>query len=127
MLSYTQGQVFMIFFMVGVCVGAIYDIFRVIRKNFFTNDLITQFEDIIFLVLCGFIILYIIIKLNNGEIRFFIFIAIFLGILLYFLTFSKPYVIILNVIVKFCKNILIFALKPIKLLINLAKKKLKNK
>lgn len=126
MVSYTQGQVFIIFFIVGVCIGTIYDIFRVIRKNFFTNNLITQFEDIVFLIICGCIILYSIIKLNNGEVRFFIFIAIFLGNLLYFLTFSKPYVIILNVIVKICKKILFLTIKPFKFLFGFIWKKVKT-
>ena len=104
MLSYTQGQIFILFFLLGIVIGSIYDIFRVIRKNFKTSDFVTQIEDIIFLIISGILILCFILKFCIGEIRFYVFIAIFLGILLYFLTISKPYVIILNIVVKFCKK-----------------------
>ena len=51
MLSYTQGQIFILFFLLGIVIGSIYDIFRVIRKNFKTSDFVTQIEDIIFLII----------------------------------------------------------------------------
>lgn len=126
MLSYTQGQIFILFFVAGICIGLIYDIFRVLRKNFHTSNLITQIEDVIFLVFSGFLVLYSILKFNNGEVRFYLFMAIFLGILLYFLTISKPYVIIINVIVKFCKNILVFIIKLIKIPYIFIKKTIKK-
>lgn len=126
MLSYTQGQIFILFFVAGICIGLIYDIFRVLRKNFHTSDLITQIEDVIFLVFSGFLVLYSILKFNNGEVRFYLFMAIFLGILLYFLTISKPYVIIINIIVKFCKNILVFIIKLIKIPYIFIKKTIKK-
>lgn len=115
MLSYTQGQIFILFFLLGIVIGSIYDIFRVIRKNFKTSDFVTQIEDIIFLIIAGILILCFILKFCIGEIRFYVFIAIFLGILLYFLTISKPYVIILNIVVKFCKKILSFFVNLIKI------------
>ena len=126
MLSYTQGQLFIFFFIIGMCIGIIYDIFRVIRKNFKTKDFVTQIEDVIFLIFCGALTLISIIELNNGEVRFYLFIAIFLGILLYFLTFSKVCVIIINVIVKFCKNLFKFILKIIKILYNIVKNIIKK-
>lgn len=48
MLSYTQGQIFILFFLLGIVIGSIYDIFRVIRKNFKTSDFVNQIEEIIF-------------------------------------------------------------------------------
>lgn len=115
MLSYTQGQIFILFFLLGIVIGSIYDIFRVIRKNFKTSDFVTQIEDIIFLIIAGILMLCFILKFCIGEIRFYVFIAIFLGILLYFLTISKPYVIILNIIAKFCKKVLSFFVNLIKI------------
>lgn len=115
MLSYTQGQIFIVFFILGIVIGSIYDIFRVARKNFKTSDFVTQIEDIVFLIVTGILILVSILKFCIGEIRFYVFIAIFLGILLYFLTISKPYVIILNIIVKFCKKILSFFVNFVKI------------
>ena len=126
MLSYTQGQLFIFFFIIGMCIGIIYDIFRVIRKNFKTKDFVTQIEDVIFLIFCGALTLISIIELNNGEVRFYLFIAIFFGILLYFLTFRKVCVIIIIVIVKFCKNLFKFILKIIKIPYNIVKNIIKK-
>ncbi len=126
MLSYTQGQIFILFFLLGIVIGSIYDIFRVIRKNFKTSDFVTQIEDIIFLIISGILILCFILKFCIGEIRFYVFIAIFLGILLYFLTISKPYVIILNIVVKFCKKILSFFVNLIKIPYIFIKKHIKK-
>lgn len=126
MLSYTQGQIFILFFLLGIVIGSIYDIFRVIRKNFKTSDFVTQIEDIIFLIIAGILILCFILKFCIGEIRFYVFIAIFLGILLYFLTISKAYVIILNIIAKFCKKILSFFVNLIKIPYIFIKKHIKK-
>ena len=126
MLSYTQGQIFILFFLLGIVIGSIYDIFRVIRKNFKTSDFVTQIEDIIFLIIAGILILCFILKFCIGEIRFYVFIAIFLGILLYFLTISKAYVIILNIVVKFCKKILSFFVNLIKIPYIFIKKHIKK-
>lgn len=108
MYNFSQEQIFIFFFIIGIIIGVIFDIFRVLRKSFKTPDIITLAEDIIFLAISGILIIYSTIKLNNGEIRFFLFIAIFLGIFMYSLTISKICVIILYEFVKICKKIFLF-------------------
>ena len=93
------------FFVIGIIIGLIFDFFRVIRKTFKVPDYITFIQDILFFILSGSIIIYGIIMLNSGEIRLFLFIAIFFGMLIYFLTISNLYVIILYEIVNLCKKI----------------------
>ena len=106
MCTFSQEQVFVLFFIVGTIIGLIFDLFRVIRKCFKTPDTITLLEDLIFISISGSLIIYGIIIINNGEIRLFLFLAIFLGMLIYFLTISNLYVIILYEIVNLCKKIL---------------------
>ena len=108
MYEFSQEQIFIFFFIIGVIIGILFDIFRVLRKNFKTSDFITFIQDLSFLVLSGILLLYGIIKLNNGEIRFYIFIGIFLGILIYSLTISRICVIMLSVFVRICKKIILF-------------------
>ena len=122
MLIYTQEQIFIFFFIIGIIIGFLFDIFRVLRKSFNTPDLITLIEDILYLSITGVLIIYSIIKLNNGNIRFFIFVAIFLGILIYSLTIGKLCVIIFYVIVESCKKIFLFPILLIKKIINKIKK-----
>ena len=102
MYNFSQEQVFIFFFIIGIIIGCIFDFFKVLRKSFKYSDIITFIEDIIsaFLIITG------IIKLNNGEVRFFLFLGIFFGVLVYSLTISNLYVIILYTFVELCKKIL---------------------
>lgn len=106
MYNFSQEQTFILFFIIGLILGIIFDFFRVIRKNFKSSDFTTLIEDIIFLVITSFLIIFSIIKINGGEVRFYLFLGIFFGILIYSLTISNLCVIILNVIVRLCKKTL---------------------
>lgn len=107
MYSFSQSQLFVIFFIIGVSIGLFFDFFRALRKVFKTPDIITKLEDLIFLGISGIFLIYNVVKLNNGELRLFIFIAVFFGILIYSLTISKICVIILSIIVDLWKKIFI--------------------
>lgn len=99
-----QAYLFLIFTLNGIIIGLLFDFFRVLRKSFKTSDFITYIEDILFWILTGILILYSIFIFNNGEIRFYMLLGIFIGIALYMLMFSN-YVIKINVfIIKIIKN-----------------------
>ena len=100
MYQFSQEQIFIFFFIIGIIIGFIFDIFRVIRKSFKTTDFITLIEDIIFLLISSILIIGGIIKINGGEVRFYLFLGIFLGGLIYSLTISNLYVIIFYEFVK---------------------------
>ena len=122
----SQAYLFLIFSIDGILIGLLFDFFRILRKSFKTPDFVTYIEDIVFWFLTGLIILYSIFTFNNGELRAYIFIALFIGIVIYILALSK-YIIKINVtIIKFIKliaskiiNILTF---PLKIVLNLLKK-----
>ena len=121
MNNFTQGQILVLFFVIGVIIGIIFDIFRSIRKNFNSNDIITLIQDIIFLVIATIIVTFSIIKINNGIIRLYIFIGILIGIYVYFLTLSNYCVIILTMFVKIFKIILKFPINSFIYIVNVCK------
>lgn len=49
MYQFSQGQIFIVFFIIGVCIGMFFDFFRALRKTFDTSDFGTMIEDIIFM------------------------------------------------------------------------------
>lgn len=115
--------VFIAFILNGFLIGIIFDCFRILRKSFKTPDFVTYIEDILFGIITGLLILYSILKFNNGELRLFLFIGIFLGLLLYLLVFSKVFMkvsIFIISIIKKTINILIII--PIKFVYKLFKK-----
>lgn len=106
-----QAYLFAVFVINGFLIGLLFDVFRILRKTFKTNDLATYIEDILFWVITGIMTLAFIFYFNNGEIRFYVFLGIILGVLIYILTISK-YVISVSVkIIKYIKNILATVIK----------------
>ena len=125
-----QANLFLIFVINGAIIGLLFDIFRILRKSFKTSDIITTIEDILFWIITGIIILYSIFVFNDGEIRFFMFIGIFLGVMLYMLLLSR-YIIKVSVkIIEIIKKIIGFIFKililPIKTIYKIIKNILKK-
>lgn len=121
-----QAYLFIIFIINGIFIGVLFDIFRILRKSFKTSDFITYIEDAMFWILSGILTLYFIFNYNSGEIRFYIFLGIMLGIIVYILTISK-YIIKFSVyIITFIKNIIAkiinIIIYPFKFLLNIIKK-----
>lgn len=113
-----QGYIFMIFILNGILIGLLFDIFRILRKTFTTKDFITYIEDILFWIITGIIVLYSVFRFNNGEIRLYMFVAIFIGVISYMLLLSshviKINVHIINFIKKVVGKILNIIIKPFK-------------
>lgn len=121
-----QAYLFLIFTINGILIGILFDIFRILRRSFKTTNLITYIEDILFWILTGVILLYSIFTFSNGEIRFYMFLGVFTGCLIYMLLFSK-YFIQINVkiiltIKKIVAKIVSIIIFPIKIIINIIKK-----
>lgn len=93
-----QAYLFFLFTLNGLIIGLLFDLFRISRRVFKTNNIITYIEDVIFWILSGFIILYSSFTFNNGELRFYMFIAILIGIIMYMLFVSSH---IINICVTF--------------------------
>lgn len=116
---YQQLFNLLVFIITGIIIGVLFDIFRIIRRSFKTADFITYIEDILFWILTGLILLFMIFTFNNGEIRIYIFVGLILGFITYLLTVSRYFIKICIMILKFIKKILYF---PIRVLFNFMKK-----
>ena len=94
--SINQLYTLFVFILSGAVIGILFDLFRILRKSFKTPDIITYIEDILFWILTGLFLLYIIFKYSFGQLRIYMFVSLIIGIVIYFLTISK-YFIKLNV------------------------------
>ena len=108
-----QAYLFVIFIINGFLIGIFFDIFRILRKSFKTNDFFTYLEDIIFWILSGMLILYSIFVFNNGEIRGYFFLSIIIGVIIYMLIFSKVFIKINVGLIDILKKIFGFIILPI--------------
>lgn len=87
-----QALSFGIYIICGAIIGVFFDIFRILRKSFKTTDVFTYIQDTIFGILTGIFLILILFVFNNGELRFYIFLALFLGLILYLTTISKYFI-----------------------------------
>ncbi len=121
-----QVYLFLIFTLDGFAIGLIFDFFRILRKIFKTKDLVTYIEDILFWIFAGLIILYTTFIFNDGQIRLFMFLAIFIGITLYMYIFSsfiiKINVKLLTIIKNLISKTITIILIPFKYLYNIFRK-----
>lgn len=125
-----QAYLFGIYIVCGILIGILFDLFRILRKSFKTPDAITYIQDIIFGILTGIFLIFILFIFNNGELRFYIFLALTIGLILYLLTISKLFIKIsvkfIIVIKKIIIKILSVIIYPIKLIKKFMSKKILN-
>lgn len=111
-----QAYLFFVFVINGIIIGLLFDFFRIVRKVFNTNDMITYMEDILFWILAGITVLYSVFVFNNGELRLFMFLGILLGAFAYML-FVSSYIIKINMkIVNVVKKVIAIVMVPFKLI-----------
>lgn len=122
----TQSFTFIIFILVGILIGIVFDIFRIIRRSFKTPDFITYIEDILFWIISGTLLLFCIFTFNNGELRLYLFVSIILGNLLYLFTLSKYFIKISTYLINILKKILYYPYSIIKKIYNSLVEFLKN-
>lgn len=108
---YSQLFLFFVFFVVGVVTALMFDTFRATGKVAFSGMFFFVLKDILFWIITTFLIFFICLKYNDGEIRFFMFLAVVLGALVYFKTVSKYVVAFLCLIIEFVKKIIFLVLK----------------
>ena len=105
-MVYDQLYLFIIFTLDGILIGVLFDFFRILRKSFNTNDVVTYIEDICFWILTGILIIYSMYMFSDGELRLFMVLGLIMGITFYILTFSRY-------VIKFSVNLLHIIFKPI--------------
>ena len=125
-MIYNQANIFLIFIINGVIIGIIFDFFRIIRRSFKTTELFTYIEDILFWIITGFTLLFTIFTFCNGEIRFYMFIGVFLGCVLYMLLFSRQLIqislLIINKLKKIITKIILCIIMPFKYIITVIRR-----
>ena len=116
----TQVYSLFLFIITGIIIGAFFDIFRILRRTFKTPDWITYLEDILFWILTGSLLLFVLFYFQKGEIRAYIIIGLFFGTLIYMLTISKYFmkasVLFLTKLKNIISKVFLWLAKPLSLL-----------
>lgn len=107
-----QFNILLAFFITGIFIGILFDIFRVIRKSFKTPDILTYIQDILFWILTGITLLFTIFTFTTGEVRLYMIIFLIFGSFIYFISISKYFILINTKVLNCFKSIINFILIP---------------
>lgn len=80
----------------GAILGLIYDFFKIDRMIFNRNVFFILLEDILFWVISAFAIFSFSVVFSNGQIRGYLLFASFLGFIIYKLTISKLFTLMIS-------------------------------
>ncbi|NLY42887.1 MAG: spore cortex biosynthesis protein YabQ [Clostridiaceae bacterium] len=106
-----QAYVFLCSVVGGIIVGFVFDIFRIFRRFVKTSNIVIYLQDILFWILVTLIIFALVFVTNNGELRWYEFLGVILGVIFYSLAFS-PFVIRVSVtVINFFKKIILLIIK----------------
>lgn len=84
-----QSMVFLWTIVIGMILGLVFDVFRILRRNGNTKDLVVYIQDAIFWIIVTIVIIVSTFLINDGELRGYMIFGYILGALFYMLLFSK--------------------------------------
>lgn len=119
----TQATVFLWTIIGGMVIALIYDIFRIFRKAVKTGSLITFMQDILYWIIVAAIMFLTIYYSNDGELRAYLFIGAFLGVVLYALLFSRMIMgsslFIIKLVTNILKAVVFFTSYPFRMILKI--------
>ncbi len=89
----------------GIAIGMLLDFYRALRRNFKIITQVSILFDVIFWILITGVIFITVNVLEQFELRYYHFIALFLGFFLYYNTISKYILIAFNNIIYFVTSL----------------------
>ncbi len=89
----------------GIVIGLLFDLYRVLRSNFKIVKKISFLFDAIFWLLITIVIFTTINLLERFDLRYYHFVALFLGFILYYNTISKYIFTVLNKLISFITSL----------------------
>lgn len=104
------GQLYNLFLSCGLgfLLGALYDVFRVLRLVMRSRAKTVFFEDMLYFLLCAVITFFFALSINGGQLRWYLFAGSILGFAAYYLTIGR-------VVVTFAGAVIAFILRVWKL------------
>lgn len=121
-----QGLIFVGMFLCGIGFGLVFDCFRALRKLLPMNNLWVNLTDLMFWIICTVFVFVTARVTNQGELRWYEFIGLFLGTGLYFLLFGSLMATWMATLLRLCFRILAFLFRvlsfPVRLILTPVRK-----
>lgn len=87
-----ESQFFSLFAMVllGIVMGIVFDTYRELRCTFRLKAMATNLWDLLVWIALAVIAFVVLLFTNNGQVRFYIFVELAIGLIFYFVFLSNP-------------------------------------
>lgn len=102
-----QTLIFLYSCLLGITLGFLYDVFRIIRMIINSRSIMIFFQDILYFILSGIITFIFILGFNSGDSRFYILAGEGIGWIAYHITIGEIIYRLSNKTVKTFKNLLV--------------------
>lgn len=100
MMPFTQDvEAFYITIYGGIIIGILFDLYRSLKSNFKVIKYFSVVFDVIFWILATVVIFITVNFIDSFYLRYYHFVALFIGFILYYITISKFILKILNTII----------------------------
>jgi spore cortex biosynthesis protein YabQ len=120
----TQAYVFLCSVAAGMVIALVYDILRIIRRTVKTGSLLTGVQDLIYWLIAALIMFLSAYYSNSGQLRAYLFVGMFIGVVLYALLLSKSIMrcsqFVIKIIVSFFKTLVFVVSYPVRMLMKVA-------
>ena len=118
-----QAYLFFIAVLIGFFIGFVYDLLRIFRKVVHHGNIFIHLEDLLYWLFVAFIMFYVMLGKNYGEIRGFSILGNVIGMSVYFVTLSIFVIKVSMAVIEWIRKVLTAVLKilffPIKICLRL--------
>lgn len=125
-LIYDEIHLFTVCLLLGAMLALIYDGFRIFRLLFRHSNWMIDVEDLVYWIFTAWMVFRTLFYYNQGILRGYAFLGMFLGALLYILTISILLLRMIKYVIPYWERLKSYAKKPIIYLVHKFRKILKN-
>lgn len=116
-MDYIQGlsvqtEIFLLSLGLGFLLGIIYDVFRTLRLIISRSAGFTVFMDILYFILCAFLVFFFNLIVDEGKIRLYVLLGDLLGWMIYYFSFGEISIKLSNRIVLSSRKVFRAVSKP---------------
>ncbi|WP_371025251.1 spore cortex biosynthesis protein YabQ [Paraclostridium ghonii] len=88
----------------GIFIGVLFDLYRAVKQNFSLIKIFSIFYDVLFWIIVTLLVFITINVIESFDLRYYHFIALFIGFIIYYNTISKFILKVLNKCIGFIIN-----------------------
>lgn len=119
MIPFTQDvEAFYITIYGGIIIGILFDIYRSLKSNFKVIKYFSVIFDILFWILATLVVFITVNFIESFNLRYYHFVALFCGFILYYGTVSKFILRFLNKVIGFTTNLIVKTIEYIVIILN---------